>query len=202
MYLLLFLFFWFLSSFFNLSHIIRTASVIASAGYASQPSVIEVSISSVSYSEYSTGLVKNVTDIWKNNSCKTKAYSTFSKYINSKSSCLLSNPLHYPPSSTQSQVAVCQGFVTSIDYEVMHSTSSYGIITSINAAVIVTDVPLFYGTPKVAIFENYYDGFSPGNFPGYSRTFPSVSINQAFSVTFFSVDTSQANNANGNIVKR
>ena len=180
----------------------RSASVTASAGFAIESTVIKVSISSVSFSEYSTGVMKDVTNIWNSNACTTKAYTSFSEYVNSKSSCLLSSSLYYPKAAVQSQSAVCQGFVTAVDYTIVHSTTSYGVITSITAAVIVTDVPLFFGTPKVAFFESFVDGFSPGNFPGFSRSLPSVSIRQSFSAIFFSADTSQASNAHGNIIER
>lgn len=97
---------------------------------------------------------------------------------------------------------MCQGFVTSVHYTVLHSTSSPGAIKNVTAAVTITDVPLFTGPSKTSVFEGSYDGLSPGGFAGYASRAPSVSVSQSFSVSFLSADTSQTGNVNGNVIQR
>lgn len=197
-----FIFTSFFISFLFISYSHSTASVLASAGFAKISSAVQVTISSVTFSEFSTGAKKVITSLWTGNNCATTAYDEFNQYKTSKSSCLFSATSAYPPLILQSNTAVCQGFVTAVDYLVTHSTTGYGIISSVTAAVTVTDVPLFFGSPKVALFENNYDGFSPGNFAGYSGEIPSVSVSQSFSATFMSADSAGASQLNGNIVER
>ena len=81
-----------------------------------------------------------------------------------------------------------------MDYTVTHLTNLYGIITSVSADVIITDVPINTGTSKVFT----------GNLAGLSSQSPAVSVMQSFSVSFTSSDTStsKADNVNGNVVKR
>jgi hypothetical protein len=178
----------------------RTASTVASAGFAAASSVSKVAVSSVKFTEYATGVTRDITAAYTANSCQTNAYSNFTKYSSSKSTCLFSSS--FPPAVLQASSVVCQGFVTSVHYTVLHSTSSPGTIKNVTAAVTITDVPLFTGTSRVAAFESNYDGFSPGGFVGYSSRAPSVSVSQSFSVSFLSADTSQTGNVNGNVVAR
>ena len=172
--------------------------MVASAGYASASSVVEVTLSSVMFSDYATAITRDVTSAWVTSGCQTTAYPFYSSYL--KSSCAFTTVA--PPVSLLAHTAVCQGFVTSVDYLITHSTTSFGVISTVSAAVTITDVPVFVGTPKVGFFEDSYDGFSPGNFAGYSKEIPSVSVTQSFSATFTSVDTTLASNVNGNIVAR
>lgn len=92
--------------------------------------------------------------------------------------------------------------MTSVQYTVLHSTTSPGAIESVTAIVTITDVPVFTGSSKTSVFEGNYDGFSPGGFAGYASRAPSVSVSQSFSVSFLSADTSQTGNVNGNVIKR
>lgn len=178
----------------------RTASTVASAGYAGASSVSKVTVSSVKFTEYATGVSRDITAAYTANSCQTNAYSSFTDYLASKSTCFFSSSS--PPLVLQASSAVCQGFVTSVHYTVLHSSSSPGAIKNVTAAVTITDVPLFTGTSKVASFESSYDGFPPGGFVGYSSRPPSVSVSQSFSVSFSSVDVAQKGNVNGNVVAR
>lgn len=170
--------------------IFRFAYMRANTGYAGSSSVIRVALSSIKYSEYSTGVVKDITNIYSTAQCSTTAYQTVTSYLKSKNTCLFSKIIS--PISQRNNTVICQGFVKSVDYTVTHLTTLYGIITSVSADVIITDVPINIGTSKVLT----------GNLAGSSSQSPAVSVMQSFSVSFTSGDTSKADNVNGNVVKR
>lgn len=156
----------------------------ADAGYATSSSVVGVTLSSIKFSEYATGIVTDVTSAYTAQQCSTKAYQSVTTYLKSKSACLFSKS--FTPLSLRNNTVICQGFVKSVDYTVTHFATSSGIISSVSAAVIITDVPI-------------HTGSNTANSAGLSST---VSVMQSFSVAFTSGDASQTNNVNGNVVKR
>ena len=159
----------------------------AAAGYATSSSVVGVTSSSIKFSEFATGIVTDVTSSYSTQQCSTKAHQSVTAYLKSKSACLFSKS--FSPLSLRNNTVICQGFVKSVDYTVTHSTTTTGIISSVSAAVIITDVPIYTGSGTV-------------NSAGLSSQSPTVSVMQSFSVTFTSGDASQSNNENGNVVKR
>lgn len=172
------------SFFIKLFKFYRFANVRADAGYATSSSVVGVTLSSIKFSEYATGIVTDVTSSYSAQQCSTKAYQSVTTYLKSKSACLF--PKSFPPFSSRNNTVICQGFVKSVDYTVTHLATSSGIISSVSAAVIITDVPI-------------HTGSNTANSAGLSST---VSVMQSFSVAFTSGDASQTNNVNGNVVKR
>jgi hypothetical protein len=164
----------------------RFAYVRADAGYATSSSVVGVTLSSIKFSEYATGVVTDVTSSYSAQQCSTKAYQSVTPYLKSKSDCLFSKS--FPPLSLRNNTVICQGFVKSVDYTITHLATSSGIIPSVSAAVIITDVPIY--TVNTA------------NSAGLSSQSSTVSVMQSFSVTFTSGDASRTNNVNGNVVKR
>ena len=166
----------------------RSASVLASAGFAAASSVTSVSIRSVKFADYSTGGVKDVTAAYLANKCTSTAYSTLSAYQQSNSGCRFSS--QSLPFSAEGAIAVCQGFVASVAYTITHSTSSYGTIDTVTAALTVSDVPVF---PRPALVTGT---------AAITPDLPVTSVSQSFSVTFTSADNSQASNVNGNVVRR
>lgn len=165
----------------------RFAYVRADAGYATSTSVVGVTLSSVKFSEFATGIVTDVTSSFSAQQCSTKAYLSVTTYLKSKSACLFSKSVI--PLSLRNNTVICQGFVKSVDYTVTHLSTTSGIISSVSAAVMITDVPI-------------YTGANTANSAGLSSQSPTVSVMQSFSVTFTSGDALQTNNVNGNVVKR
>jgi hypothetical protein len=162
----------------------RFAYVRADAGYATSSSVVGVTLSSIKFSEFATGVVTDVTSSYSAQQCSTKAHQSVTTYLKSKSDCLFSKS--FTPLSLRNNTVICQGFVKSVDYTVTHLATSSGIISGVSAALIITDVPI-------------HTGLNTANSAELSST---VSVMQSFSVTFTSGDASQTNNVNGNVVKR
>ena len=87
--------------------IFRFAYMRANTGYAGSSSVTRVTLSSIKHSEYSTGVVKDVTNIYTTAQCSTTAYQSVTSYLNSKNTCLFSKIS--TPISQRNNTVICQG---------------------------------------------------------------------------------------------
>ena len=75
--------------------IFRFAYMRANTGYAGSSSVTRVILSTIKYSEYSTGIVRDITNIYSAAQCSTTAYQSVASYLRSKNTCLFSKIIIY-----------------------------------------------------------------------------------------------------------
>jgi hypothetical protein len=164
---------------FSVSLYVTDLWVGKAAGLGATPpasaAVTRVTLGTVTYRSYDTGVEATVTTDFKSNSCATvyKSYSDYSNIANaacrfcggggSQPACPVTNTVPY-----------CQNTVAAVHYTVTHDPDVAGTISAVVADVVITDVP-FLDTP---IFE------------------------QTFSVQFVSASSVAPAQANGNLVPR
>jgi len=152
----------------------RAANSLAANGNTVLAGTVPVILKSVYFEDYLTGNTSSITSSWASGSCATTAY-TSGAAVNA--ACSFSDAataaalVNYP--------ALCQGFVKAVYYSVSHSTSTAAPITTVNATVTLSDVPM------------------AGN-----ATAPAVTVVQTFGSRFYSDDPTEKSSDNGNLVKR
>lgn len=110
-----------------------------------------------------------MTTQWESNGCVTGYHANYAAYLSNNSACIPSGGTSSLTSSNTYDSPICSAMIRSVQYTVTHDQTMVGAITSIAAAVVVSDVPLIgaggssYGLGDVdtlVLLQSYGIGFS------------------------------------------
>jgi tectonic-1/3 len=159
-------------------YVAKSASTQASTGVVSSSDLLAVQLNKVLFADPSTGNLYDVTSQWTTNNCGTTYIANISSATTSELDCIFSRG----PSLNRllnSSSMVCASIVQGITYTVNHSSAAEGTLLSIEAVVTITDLGAYQ-----------------------QNSANELSIDQEFSVEYFSINTADISRTNGNQVKR
>lgn len=159
-------------------YVATSASTQASTGVISSSDLLAVQLSKVLFADPSTGDLYDVTSLWSTNNCSTTFIANVSSVTTSELDCIFSKGSSLDRLLNSSSM-VCASIVQGITYTVNHSSTAEGTLLSVEAEVTITDL---------------------GDYQQNSAN--ELSIDQEFSVEYYSIDTADVSSTNGNQVKR
>ena len=98
-------------------------------------SVVAVTISTISHLDQSTNVATDCTSSWSASSCATTYIPDLATYRGSDACRFADDTL------VTDDVPRCQNMVSSVEYTVTHDATAAGIITTVVADVVITDLP-------------------------------------------------------------